>query len=63
MRIDRSQSRLHILGVCVRKLLLKLEEDYASSVLWEDIPEDLFSTPVWVDGSPSTLGEERLHFM
>ena len=30
---------------------------------WDNIPEELFETPVWVDGSLSTLGVERKDFM
>lgn len=46
-----------------RGLLLQLEGDYAPSILWDNIPEDLFETPVWVDGLPSTLGVERREFV
>jgi hypothetical protein len=46
-----------------RGLLLKLEGDYAPTILWDQIPEHLFETPVWVDGLPSTLGVERREFV
>jgi hypothetical protein len=46
-----------------RGLLLRLEGDYAPSVLWDLIPDELFETPVWVDGLPSTLGAERREFV
>ena len=46
-----------------RGLLLQLVGDYAPTLLWDQIPEDLFETPVWVDGSPSTLGAERREFV
>jgi hypothetical protein len=46
-----------------RGLLLRLEGDYADTILWDQIPEDLFNTPVWVDGLPSTLGVERREFV
>lgn len=46
-----------------RGLLLRLEGDYADTILWDQVPEDLFDTPVWVDGSQSTLGVERREFV
>ena len=46
-----------------RGLLLQLEGDYAPTIRWDNIPEELFETPVWVDGSLSTLGVERKDFM
>ena len=46
-----------------RGLLIQLEGDYAPTILWDQVPEDLFDTPVWVDGSPSTLGVERKEFI
>jgi hypothetical protein len=46
-----------------RGLLLRLEGDYADTLLWDQIPEELFETPVWVDGLPSTLGAERREFV
>ena len=46
-----------------RGLLLRLEGDYADTILWDLVPKDLFDTPVWVDGLPSTLGVERGLFL
>ena len=46
-----------------RGLLLRLEGDYAPTILWDQIPEDLVETPVWVDGLQSTLGAERREFV
>jgi hypothetical protein len=46
-----------------RGLLLRLVGDYADTLLWDLVPEDLFETPVWVDGSQSTLGVERREFV
>jgi len=46
-----------------RGLLLRLEGDYADTILWDLVPEDLFDTPVWVDGLSSTLGVERREFV
>lgn len=46
-----------------RGLLLRPEGDYAPTILWDLIPEELFNTPVWVDGLPSTLGVERKEFI
>ena len=46
-----------------RGLLLRLDGDYAHTILWDNIPEELFNTPVWVDGSPSTRGVERKEFV
>ena len=42
-----------------RGLLLQRVGDYAPTILWDIVPEELFETPVWVDGLPSTLGVER----
>jgi len=46
-----------------RGLLLRLEGDYADTILWDLVPEELLDTPVWVDGSQSTLGAERREFV
>ena len=64
-QMDARYWRVHAEGKKMleeRGLLIKMEGDYAPTILWDLIPEDLFEIPVWVDGSPSTLGVERKEF-